>query len=51
MRSQVTAPAPRPDRSGWRTRSTVGTILRYTLLLAGGALMVIPFLWMLTTSL
>lgn len=53
MHSQVTAPAPaaRPVRSGWWTRATVGTILRYALLFAGGALMVIPFLWMLTTSL
>lgn len=53
MRSQIieSQPAARPGRSGWRSRSIAGTVLRYTLLLAGGALMVIPFLWMLTTSL
>ena len=44
----LSAPAQRPRRA-WRSLAT--NTLRYLLLGLGGAVMIIPFLWMVTTSL
>ena len=48
------AATPTPARRGrprWQSLRFVQTTLRYVLLGIGGAVMIIPFLWMLTTSL
>ena len=53
MHSELADPrtTSRPQRPRRQIGSIVQTTLRYVLLAIGGAVMIIPFLWMLTTSL
>lgn len=47
--AQVTATAKTTDRSAWKLE--LPNVLLFVLLVLGGLLMVLPFLWMLSTSL